>query len=98
MDAIERMHQVIADMSALTADVSSSVDAQKRTIERMADNVMAASHDAEVGAEAITEVDTAAVSAASASASVAALATTLSGRAETLDVQVRDFLQAVRVA
>jgi methyl-accepting chemotaxis protein len=96
--AIEQVNSIISDMSAMAATVAITVDQQNTAISSIADGVNRASLEAQDGAEAMSRVALATTDARSTATAVKSMADTLAHEAETLDAQVRHFLEDVQAA
>lgn len=96
--AMERVNDIIGEMSAISAAVAGAVEEQNAAVRSIAQSVARASQEAHAGAGAMDTVGGAAESARSVADDVAGLATGLSREAETLDSAVRGFLKGVQAA
>jgi methyl-accepting chemotaxis protein len=96
--AIDTVSTVIEEMSAIASSIASAIEEQNAAVVSIADNVSRASNDADAGAGAMKQVQSAASGATSTATEVAGLAVALGGEAEKLDAAIRHFLDAVRAA
>jgi methyl-accepting chemotaxis protein len=97
-EAIEQVNTIIEDMSGIAASVAASVEEQNAAVASIAQGVNQASAEARSGAEAMSRVAGTSQDARSTAGDVEALAETLAAEAESLDAEVRRFLDDVRVA
>jgi methyl-accepting chemotaxis protein len=97
-DAIEQVNAIIGDMSAIAGSVASAVDQQRIAVTTIAEGVHRASMEAQSGAEAMTRVAASTTGARQTVAEFRALAEALAAEAESLDANVRRFLDQVRAA
>jgi methyl-accepting chemotaxis protein len=96
--AITQVNNIIEDMSAIAANVATTVEQQNSAVSIIAEGVSNASGEARTGAEAMSRVSTATVGARTTAADVKALADALALEAEGLDSQIRRFLMKVQAA
>ncbi|MGB2710429.1 MAG: HAMP domain-containing methyl-accepting chemotaxis protein, partial [Conexibacter sp.] len=96
--AIEQVNGIIEEISSIASTVAITVEEQNRAVASIAEGVNRASGEARNGAEAMSRVAGASSDARATAADVKALADTLSVEAESLDHEVRRFLQNVQVA
>ena len=95
--AIAQVNAIIANMSAIAANVAATVEQQNAAVALIADGVNRASSEARDGAEAMSRVAAATIDARSTAADVKALADVLAVEAEGLEVAgaaVPDQVQA----
>jgi len=97
-EAIEQVNAIIEDMSGIAASVAAAVEEQNTAVAAIAQGVNLASADARSGAEAMSRVAGRSQDARSTAADVKGLAETLASEAESLDTEVRRFLDDVRAA
>jgi methyl-accepting chemotaxis protein len=96
--AMERVSNIIEEMSQIAAAVAGAVEEQNAAVRSIAGNVARASGEAQSGAEAMESVEGAAESARAVADDVAELASGLSREAGQLEEAVRDFLKGVQAA
>jgi methyl-accepting chemotaxis protein len=96
--AIEQVNTIIEDMSGIAASVAASVEEQNVAVAMIAQGVNQASTEARSGAEAMSRVAGRSQDARATAGDVKALAETLAAEAESLDTEVRRFLDDVRAA
>jgi len=96
--AIEHVNTIIEDMSAIAATVAVTVEQQNAAVSTIAEGVNKASIEAQVGADAMSQVAGASTDARTTASDVKALADTLTADAESLDAEVRRFLAEVQAA
>jgi methyl-accepting chemotaxis protein len=96
--AIEQMHEIIGEMSMIASTVASTVDQQNSAVSVIAEGVTRASGDARGGAEAMGRVSGASADARRTAGDVKGLADALAADAESLEAEVRRFLNDVRAA
>jgi methyl-accepting chemotaxis protein len=96
--AMERVSNIIEEMSQIAAAVAGAVEEQNAAVRSIAGNVARASGEAQSGAEAMESVEGAAESARAVADDVAELASGLSREAGQLEEAVRGFLQGVQAA
>jgi methyl-accepting chemotaxis protein len=96
--AMERVSNIIEEMSQIAAAVAGAVEEQNAAVRSIAGNVARASGEAQSGAEAMESVEGAAESARAVADDVAELASGLSREAGQLEESVRDFLKGVQAA
>jgi methyl-accepting chemotaxis protein len=85
-------------MSAIAANVATTVEQQNSAVSIIAKGVSSASGAARNGADAMSRVSSAATEARATASDVKSLADALSIEAEGLDLQVRQFLTGVQAA
>lgn len=96
--AIGQVNTIITDMSAIAATVAITVEQQSTAISSIASDVNKASLEAQDGARAMSRVAEATVDARTTATAVKSMADTLADEAESLDAQVRHFLEDVQAA
>jgi methyl-accepting chemotaxis protein len=96
--AIEQVSSIIDDMSEIAAVVASTVEEQNNAVASIAEGVNRASNEARSGSEAMSRVAGASTGARATAADVKALAATLAAEAESLQGEVRRFLNDVQAA
>jgi methyl-accepting chemotaxis protein len=96
--AIKQVNAIITDMSEIASTVSVTVEEQNAAVASIADGVGNASVEAQNGAQAMSRVAGASADARATAVSVKSLADTLAAEAETLDREVRRFLDDVQAA
>ncbi len=96
--AIEQVSSIIDDMSEIAAVVASTVEEQNNAVASIAEGVNRASNEARSGSEAMSRVAGASTGARTTAADVKALAATLAAEAESLQGEVRRFLDDVQAA
>jgi methyl-accepting chemotaxis protein len=96
--AIEQVSTIINDMSMIASTVAATVEEQNNAVASIAEGVTRASSEAQTGAEAMSRVAGASVSARATAADVKALADALAVEAENLQSEVRRFLTDVQAA
>jgi methyl-accepting chemotaxis protein len=96
--AIEQVHSIIRDMSAIATTVSATVDQQNSAVASIAEGVARASGEARVGAEAMSRVASVTSDARTTAGDVKALADAVAVEAEGLETEVRQFLTNVQAA
>ena len=96
--AIEQVNGIIEEISAISSTVAITVEEQNRAVASIAEGVNRASLEARNGSDAMSRVAGASHDARSTAADVKALADTLSVEAESLNGQVRQFLDDVQAA
>jgi methyl-accepting chemotaxis protein len=96
--AIEQVNGVIEEMSAIAAAVAGTVEEQNQAVANIARGVSLASGEAQSGADAMSRVAGASNEARATAVDVKALAEALAAEAESLDAEVRRFLQDVQAA
>jgi methyl-accepting chemotaxis protein len=95
---IEQVNAIIRDMSAIATTVASTVDQQNAAVSSIAEGVTRASSEARGGAEAMSRVASVTADARSTAADVKSLADAVAIEAESLEVEVRQFLTDVEAA
>jgi len=85
-------------MSAIATTVAATVDQQSSAVASIAEGVGRASDEARVGAEAMTRVAEVTASARSTASGVKDLADSVAVEAESLEAEVRQFLDNVQAA
>ena len=96
--AIEQVNRIIEEISGIASTVATTVEEQNRAVAEIAEGVQRASSEAQGGAAAMGRVAGASKDARAAAADVKGLADTLSVEAESLNAEVRRFLQDVQAA
>jgi methyl-accepting chemotaxis protein len=96
--AIEQVSSIIDDMAEIAAVVASTVEEQNNAVASIAEGVNRASGEARKGSDAMSRVAGASSGARTTAADVKALAATLAAEAESLQGEVRRFLDDVRAA
>jgi len=96
--AIAQVNTIIENMSAMAANVASTVGQQNTAVAIIADGVNSASTEARNGADTMSRVATASLEARTTAADVKVMADALALEAEGLDSQVRQFLIEVQAA
>jgi methyl-accepting chemotaxis protein len=96
--AIEQVSTIIYDMSEIATAVASTVEEQNNAVASIAEGVNLASVEARTGSEAMSRVAGASTGARATAADVKALADALSVEAESLQTEVRRFLEDVQAA
>ncbi len=96
--AIEQVNSIIDDMSGIAASVAASVEQQNAAVAIIAEGVNLASVDARSGAEVMSRVAGRSHDARTTAGDVKALAEALASEAQSLDGEVRRFLDEVRAA
>jgi methyl-accepting chemotaxis protein len=96
--AIEQVHGIIEEISSIASTVAITVEEQNRAVAAIAEGVNRASGEARNGAEAMSRVAGTSSDARASAADVKSLADILSSEAESLDEEVRRFLQSVQAA
>jgi methyl-accepting chemotaxis protein len=97
-EAIEQVNHIINDMSGIAASVAVSVEEQNAAVATIAQGMARASVEARSSAEAMSRVAGRAQDARRTASDVKALADSLALEAESLDGEVRRFLDSVRAA
>jgi methyl-accepting chemotaxis protein len=96
--AIEQISSIIDDMAEIAAVVASTVEEQNNAVAAIAEGVNRASGEARKGSDAMSRVAGASSGARTTAADVKALAATLAAEAESLQGEVRRFLNDVQAA
>ena len=96
--AIEQVNAIIRDMAAIATTVAATVDQQNAAVSSIAEGVNRASGEARGGAEAMSRVASVTADARSTAADVKSLADAVAIEAESLEVEVRQFLTDVEAA
>jgi len=96
--AIEQVNGIIEEISTIASTVAITVEEQNRAVASISEGVHRASLEARGGAEAISRVAGASTDARATAADVKSLADTLSVEAESLNAEVRRFLNDVQAA
>ena len=96
--AIAQVDVIIREMSAIATTVAATVDQQSSAVASIAEGVGRASDEARVGAEAMTRVAEVTGSARSTASGVKDLADSVAVEAESLEAEVRQFLDSVQAA
>ena len=96
--AIEQVSSIIDDMSEIAAVVASTVEEQNNAVASIAEGVNRASNEARKGSDAMSRVAGASTGARTTAADVKALAAALATEAESLQGEVRRFLDDVQAA
>jgi methyl-accepting chemotaxis protein len=97
-EAIEQVNSIIEDMSGIATTVAAAVEEQNAAVASIAEGVNRASSEARNGAQAMSRVAGRSQDARSTAADVKALAESLAAEAESLDGEVRRFLDEVQAA
>jgi methyl-accepting chemotaxis protein len=96
--AIEQVSSIIDDMSDIAAVVASTVEEQNNAVASIAEGVNRASNEARMGSDAMSRVAGASNGARTTAADVKSLAAVLAAEAESLEGEVRRFLDNVQAA
>ncbi len=96
--AIEQVNLIIRDMSSIATTVAATVDQQNAAVSMIAEGVNRASSEARNGAEAMSRVAGVTADARSTADDVKNLADAVALEAESLEVEVRQFLTNVQAA
>ncbi len=96
--AIEQVNYIIEEMSSIASTVASTVEEQNTAVSLIAEGVNRASSEARSGSEAMSRVAGATTDARATASDVKALADTLGLEAESLEREVRRFLNDVQAA
>jgi methyl-accepting chemotaxis protein len=96
--AIEQVSSIIDDMSEIALVVASTVEEQNHAVASIAEGVNRASHEARKGSDAMSRVAGASSGARTTAADVKGLAAALAAEAESLQGEVRRFLDDVQAA
>jgi methyl-accepting chemotaxis protein len=96
--AIEQVSSIIDDMSDIAAVVASTVEEQNNAVASIAEGVNRASNEARQGSDAMSRVAGASTGARTTAADVKSLAAVLATEAESLEGEVRRFLDNVQAA
>ncbi len=96
--AIEQLHGIIGEMSAISTTVADTVEQQNAAVAVIAEGVTRASGDTRDGVEGMSRVSRTSEEARSTAADVKTMADALAIDAENLEIEVRRFLDEVRVA
>ncbi len=96
--AIEQVSSIIDDMSDIAAVVASTVEEQNNAVASIAEGVNRASNEARMGSDAMSRVAGASTGARTTAADVKSLAAVLATEAESLEGEVRRFLDNVQAA
>ncbi|MGH6771847.1 MAG: methyl-accepting chemotaxis protein [Xanthobacteraceae bacterium] len=96
--AIEQVNNIIDEISTIASTVAVTVEEQNRAVASIAEGVNLASGEARGGAEAMSRVAGTSNDARSTAAEVKSLSDALAVEAESLNGQVRTFLNDVRAA
>src|SRR5215813_4052170 len=96
--AIEQVNGIIEEISAIAGTVAVTVEEQNRAVASISEGVNRASLEARSGADAMSRVADASSDARATAADVKSLADTLSIEAESLNTEVRRFLNDVQAA
>lgn len=97
-EAIEQVNAIIREMAAIATTVATTVDQQNDAVASIAEGVHCASTEARSGAEAMSRVAGVTTSARGTAADVKRLADALAIEAESLEAEVRRFLDDVQAA
>ncbi len=97
-EAIEQVSGIIDEISSIASTVAVTVEEQHRAVAEITEGVNRASFEARGGAEAMSRVAGASTDARATASNVKELADALSGEAERLNTQVRQFLSDVQAA
>jgi methyl-accepting chemotaxis protein len=97
-EAIEQVSGIIDEISSIASTVAVTVEEQHRAVAEITEGVNRASFEARGGAEAMSRVAGASTDARTTASNVKDLADALSGEAERLNTQVRQFLADVEAA
>jgi methyl-accepting chemotaxis protein len=95
---LERVRETIDDMSAIAAAVAAAVEEQHAGVAQIADSVSSASNRSNEGARAMAVVENAVVETTRTAAGVQQTAEALTGQAQSIEDEIYNFLQEVRVA
>jgi methyl-accepting chemotaxis protein len=96
--AIEQVNTIIRDMSSIATMVAATVDQQNSAVASIAEGVSRASGEARTGAEAMSRVAGVTTDARATASDVKDLADAVAIEAESLEVEVRQFLTNVQAA
>jgi methyl-accepting chemotaxis protein len=96
--AIEQVNVIIQEMAAIASTVAATVDQQSTAVSSIAEGVNRASGEARDGAEAMSRVAGVSAEARSTSTDVKDLADAVAVEAESLEAEVRQFLNDVQAA
>jgi methyl-accepting chemotaxis protein len=96
--AIEQVNIIIEEISTIASTVAVTVEEQNRAVASISEGVSRASSEARTGAEAMSRVAGSSSDARATAADVKSLADTLSDEAESLNSEVRRFLNEVAAA
>ena len=96
--AIEQVNAIIRDMSSIATTVAATVDQQNSAVAQIAEGVSRASVEARTGVEAMSRVAGVTGDARSTASDVKALANAVAVEAESLEAEVRQFLNNVQAA
>ena len=96
--AIEQVNLIIRDMSSIAVTVAATVDQQNSAVASIAEGVNRASGEARIGAEAMMRVAEVTNGARTTAADVKNLADAVAVGAESLESEVRQFLDDVQAA
>jgi methyl-accepting chemotaxis protein len=96
--AIDQVNTIIGEMSTIAAAVASTVEQQNSAVASISQGVNRASTEAQSGAQAMSRVADASSDARTTASDVKALADALAVEAESLDAEVRRFLEDVQAA
>jgi len=96
--AIEQVNAIINEMANLATSVAATVDQQNQAVAIIAEGVHRASGEARNGAEAMTRVAGVSTDARTTAAGVRSLADSVAIEAESLEAEVRRFLDDVQAA
>ena len=97
-EAIEQVNTIINDMSNIATSVAVTVDQQNQAVAIIAEGVHRASTEARTGAEAMARVAGVSTDARATAAGVRSLADSVAIEAESLEADVRRFLDDVQAA
>jgi len=96
--AIEQVNAIIRDMSEIAVTVAATVDQQNSAVASIAEGVNRASAEARTGAEAMSRVSGVTTDARATASDVKDLADAVTVEAESLEAEVRQFLNNVQAA
>ena len=96
--ALTQVNTIIEDMAMIASNVAATVEEQNNAVAAIAEGVTNASAEARTGAEAMSRVADATTDARTTAADVKALADALAVEAESLEAEVRHFLDEVQAA
>lgn len=97
-EAIEQVNAIIRDMSSIATMVAVTVDQQNAAVASIAEGVNRASSEARSGAEAVSRVAGVSTGARNTASDVRHLADAVAVEAESLEAEVRQFLDNVQAA
>jgi methyl-accepting chemotaxis protein len=96
--AIEQVNAIIRDMASIAVTVAATVDQQNSAVASIAEGVNRASGEARTGAEAMSRVAGVTTDARATASDVKDLADAVTFEAESLELEVRQFLDNVQAA